>query len=151
MTASAQILPRRKRGFQPKGRQADPEAVAEVAGLIGEERGRDLLIEHLHTLQDHYGALTPKHLAALAEVMRLALVEVYEVATFYAHFDVLEDDAPIPPVTVRVCDSIACNLAGAESLRYSRAARPLYGALRSGASCGGRAQSSGLGRSRADA
>ena len=116
MTATAQILPRRKRGFQPKGRQADPEAVAEVAGLIGEERGRDLLIEHLHTLQDHYGALTPKHLAALAETMRLALVEVYEVATFYAHFDVLEDDQPIPPVTVRVCDSIACNLAGAEQL-----------------------------------
>ncbi|HTZ34369.1 MAG TPA: NAD(P)H-dependent oxidoreductase subunit E [Stellaceae bacterium] len=109
----------RRRGRDvPKGRQVDPAALAEVAALLGDrERRRDLLIEHLHLIQDHYGCLHARHLAALAEEMRLALVEVYEVATFYAHFDVvMDDEAPPPPITVRVCDSLSCALFGADKL-----------------------------------
>src|SRR5262249_50780699 len=100
------------------GRQVDPAALAEVRALLGDrERRRDLLIEHLHLLQDHFGCLHARHLAALAEEMRLALVEVYEVASFYAHFDiVMEAEAPPPPLTVRVCDSLSCELAGAAKL-----------------------------------
>ncbi len=102
----------------PKGRQVDPQALADVRALLGErERRRDLLIEHLHLIQDRYGHLSAAHLAALAHEMRLALAEVYEVATFYAHFDVVkEGDAPPPAVTVRVCDSLSCAMAGAERL-----------------------------------
>ena len=109
----------RRRGRDaPKGRQVDPQALAEVQALLGErERRRDLLIEHLHLLQDHYGCLHARHLAALADEMRLALVEVYEVASFYAHFDiVMDDEAPPPELTVRVCDSLTCALFGAEAL-----------------------------------
>jgi formate dehydrogenase beta subunit len=102
----------------PKGRQVEPTALAEVQALLGERpRQRDLLIEHLHLLQDEYGCLHARHLAALAHEMKLALVEVYEVATFYAHFDVvMEDESPPPPMTVRVCDSLTCALRGAQSL-----------------------------------
>ena len=102
----------------PKGRQVDPAALNEVQALLGDsERRRDLLIEHLHLLQDHYGCLHARHLVALGEEMRLALAEVYEVASFYAHFDiVMDDEAPPPPVTVRVCDSLSCALFGAEAL-----------------------------------
>jgi NADH:ubiquinone oxidoreductase subunit F (NADH-binding)/NADH:ubiquinone oxidoreductase subunit E len=109
---------RRRGPDHPKGRQVDPVALAEVQRLLGDrERRRDLLIEHLHLLQDHFGCLYARHLAALAEEMRLALVEVYEVASFYAHFDiVMDDEAPPPPLTVRVCDSLSCELAGAASL-----------------------------------
>ena len=109
----------RRRGRRtPKGRQVDPEALAEIRSLLGErERRRDLLIEHLHLIQDRYGHLSAAHLAALALEMKLALTEVYEVATFYAHFDVVkEGEAVPPPVTVRVCDSLSCALAGAERL-----------------------------------
>jgi NADH:ubiquinone oxidoreductase subunit F (NADH-binding)/NADH:ubiquinone oxidoreductase subunit E len=109
----------RRRGLDhPKGRQVDPAALGEVQALLGKrERRRDLLIEHLHLLQDHFGCLYARHLAALAEEMRLALVEVYEVASFYAHFDiVMDDEAPPPPLTVRVCDSLSCELAGAVPL-----------------------------------
>jgi formate dehydrogenase beta subunit len=109
----------RRRGLDhPKGRQVDPVALAEVQALLGSrERRRDLLIEHLHLLQDHFGCLHARHLAALAEEMRLALVEVYEVASFYAHFDiVMEGEKPPPAVTVRVCDSLSCELAGAHRL-----------------------------------
>jgi formate dehydrogenase beta subunit len=109
----------RRRGRDaPKGRQVEPQALAEVQALLGDrERRRDLLIEFLHLLQDHYGCLHARHLAALAEEMRLALVEVYEVATFYAHFDVvMEDDEPPPDITVRVCDSLSCSLFGSETL-----------------------------------
>jgi formate dehydrogenase len=93
-------------------------ALAEVQALLGQrERRRDLLIEHLHLLQDHFGCLHARHLAALAEEMRLALVEVYEVASFYAHFDIVMDgETPPPPITVRVCDSLSCELAGAAAL-----------------------------------
>jgi formate dehydrogenase beta subunit len=108
----------RRRGLDhPKGRQVDPAALAEIRALLGErERRRDLLIEHLHLLQDHFGCLHARHLVALAEEMRLALVEVYEVASFYAHFDIVMEDETPPPLTVRVCDSLSCELAGAAPL-----------------------------------
>jgi formate dehydrogenase len=102
----------------PKGRQLDPAAAVEVAALLGDRPRRpDLLIEHLHLLQDHIGHLGAAHLKALAETMRLAEAEVYEVATFYAHFDVVaEDEVAPPPLTIRVCDSLTCCLMGAERL-----------------------------------
>jgi formate dehydrogenase beta subunit len=102
----------------PKGRSVDPKAREEVRLLLGDApRRRDLLIEHLHRLNDRFGHLPAAHLAALAEEMRLALTEVYEVATFYHHFEVVkEGEAPPPALTVRVCDSIACELAGAQEL-----------------------------------
>jgi formate dehydrogenase beta subunit len=102
----------------PKGRQLDMQAVAEVSALLGDRpRRRDLLIEHLHLIQDKYGHLSAPHLAALAAEMKLAQTEVYEVATFYAHFDVVkEGETPPPAVTVRVCDSLSCAMAGAEDL-----------------------------------
>src|SRR5437899_1033066 len=101
-----------------KGRQVEPQALAQVRALLGDrERRRDLLIEHLHLIQDRYGYLSAAHLAALAQEMKLALTEVYEVATFYAHFDVVkEDETPPPALTVRVCDSLSCAMAGAEHL-----------------------------------
>jgi len=109
---------RRRPGRTPKGRQVDPRALAEVNTLLGTRpRRRDLLIEHLHLIQDHYGHLAAAHLAALAQEMKLALTEVYEVATFYSHFDIVkEGQTPPPAVTVRVCDSLSCAMAGAEHL-----------------------------------
>src|SRR5579863_3629212 len=109
---------RRRGANQPKGRQVEPAALAEVQALLGpRERRRDLLIEHLHLLQDHFGCLHARHLVALAEEMRLALTEVYEVASFYAHFDIVMDDEAAPPaITVRVCDSLSCALNGADRL-----------------------------------
>jgi formate dehydrogenase len=109
---------RRRPPKTPKGRQVDPKALDEVRALLGErERRRDLLIEHLHLIQDRYGHLSAAHLAALALEMKLALTEVYEVATFYAHFDVVKEGAAAPPaLTVRVCDSLSCAMAGAERL-----------------------------------
>ena len=102
----------------PKGRQVEPEALAEVQALLGDRpRHRDLLIEHLHLLQDKYHCLYARHLAALAQEMKLALTEVYEVASFYAHFDiVLDGETAPPPLTVRVCDSLTCELMGAQKL-----------------------------------
>jgi formate dehydrogenase beta subunit len=102
----------------PKGRQVDARALEEVVSLLGDRpRRRDLLIEHLHLIQDRFGCLSAAHLVALAAEMRMAMAEVYEVATFYHHFDVVkEGDAPPPAVTVRVCDSIACALAGSDEL-----------------------------------
>jgi formate dehydrogenase len=109
---------RRRPARTPKGRQVDPQAAADIeALLIDRPRRRDLLIEHLHLIQDHYGHISSAHLAALAAELKLAQTEVYEVATFYAHFDVVkEGETPPPPVTVRVCDSLSCALAGAEHL-----------------------------------
>jgi NADH:ubiquinone oxidoreductase subunit F (NADH-binding) len=116
----------RRRGLDhPKGRQVEPVALDEVRFLLGgRDRRRDLLIEHLHLLQDHFGCLHARHLVALAEEMRLALAEVYEVASFYAHFDIVMDDetAP-PPITVRVCDSLSCALAGGDTLLEALRAR----------------------------
>jgi formate dehydrogenase beta subunit len=102
----------------PKGRQVDLDAINDVRALLADRpRRRDLLIEHLHLIQDRYGHLSAAHLAALADEMKLALAEVYEVATFYAHFDVVkEEEAAPPPVTVRVCESLSCAMAGAEKL-----------------------------------
>jgi NADH:ubiquinone oxidoreductase subunit F (NADH-binding)/NADH:ubiquinone oxidoreductase subunit E len=109
---------RRKGRTVPKGRQVQPGALDEIRALLGNvERRRDLLIEFLHLIQDRYGHLSARHLAALAEELRLAQAEVYEVATFYAHFDVVrEGETPPPALTVRVCDSLSCALAGAEGL-----------------------------------
>jgi formate dehydrogenase len=108
---------RKTRDFQ-RGRQPDARSVDEVRALLGDRsRAPDLLIEHLHLLQDRYGCLHARHLVALANEMRLALVEVYEVASFYAHFDIVMDDEPAPPpLTVRVCDSLTCALMGADAL-----------------------------------
>jgi formate dehydrogenase beta subunit len=102
----------------PKGRAVDPQALQEVQALLGDApRRADLLIEHLHKIQDRYGHLSAAHLAGLAKEMKLALAEVYEVATFYHHFDVVKESQAAPPaLTVRVCDSIACELAGAKDL-----------------------------------
>jgi formate dehydrogenase len=108
---------RRKSGRTPKGRQIDPAALADVQALLTDRpRRRDLLIEHLHLIQDHYGHISAPHLAALAFEMKMAQAEVYEVATFYAHFDVVKDGPVPPPVTIRVCDSLSCAIAGAEKL-----------------------------------
>jgi formate dehydrogenase len=109
---------RARKRAAPKGRRVDPAARAEVAALLGESpRRRDLLIEYLHLIQDRHGCLSAAHLAALAAEMRMAMAEVYEVATFYHHFDVVkEGETPPPAITVRVCDSIACAIAGAGTL-----------------------------------
>jgi len=102
----------------PKGRAVDPKAREEVRSLLGDAaRRRDLLIEHLHKIQDRFGCLSAAHLVGLAAEMKMAMAEVYEVATFYHHFDVVkEGDAAPPAITVRVCDSIACDLAGSHEL-----------------------------------
>ena len=102
----------------PKGRQVGERALAEVRALLGDApRRRDLLIEHLHRIQDAYHQISAAHLAALADEMRLAFAEVFEVATFYAHFDVVrEADPAVPPITIRVCDGLPCMMAGAEAL-----------------------------------
>ena len=105
----------------PKGRQASDSAIAEVQALLGSRpRERQLLIEFLHLIQDYFGHLSIAHMAALAEELRLSQTEVYEVATFYAHFDVVhEDETPPPALTIRVCDSLACELAGADALHMA--------------------------------
>jgi formate dehydrogenase len=102
-----------------KGRPLEDGAWAEVQALLGEgPRRRDLLIEYLHLIQDKFGHLSSAHLRALAEEMRLSQAEVYEVASFYAHFDVVrEGETPPPALTIRVCDSLSCELAGAQALK----------------------------------
>jgi len=116
IVAQAEIRQRKREA--PKGRQVDPAALDEVRQLLGREsRQRDLLIEHLHKLQDRFGHLSARHLAALAQEMALAQTEVYEVATFYHHFDVVkEGDTPPQALTVRVCDGLSCEMAGAQDL-----------------------------------
>ena len=101
-----------------KGRQLDRNALDQVQKLLDDKpRRRDLLIEHLHLIQDAYGCLSDSHLHALAEEMQISMAEVFEVATFYAHFDVVrEGEAPPPKLTIRVCESLSCELAGANSL-----------------------------------
>jgi formate dehydrogenase len=118
----------------PKGRSVDRKAREEVATLLGDSpRRRDLLIEYLHRIQDHFGCISAPHIVALASEMKLAMTEVYEVATFYHHFDVVKDgENPPPAITVRVCDSIACEIAGSNALlstlaaRFGRDVRVLY-------------------------
>jgi NADH:ubiquinone oxidoreductase subunit F (NADH-binding)/NADH:ubiquinone oxidoreductase subunit E len=101
-----------------KGRQVDPKALSEVQALLGDEsRQEDLLIEHLHKIQDKYHYISAEHLVALAREMKLSKAEVYEVATFYHHFDVIkEEDSAPPALTVRVCESLTCEMKGAHSL-----------------------------------
>ena len=135
-----------------KGRQVETDAATQVQALLKDRpQSRDLLIEHLHLIQDKYGHISAAHLCALADDMRLSQAEVYEVATFYAHFDVIkEDETPLPSLTIRVCDSLSCELAGAQTLltcvkkragwqRRAGSARPLYGAVRYRADLGNRA------------
>ena len=102
-----------------KGRQLQDDAWAEVRTLLGEApRRADLLIEYLHKIQDTFGCLAAAHLRALAEELRMSMAEIYEVATFYAHFDVVkEGETPPPALTIRVCDSLSCELAGAQQLK----------------------------------
>ncbi|MFQ5937395.1 MAG: NAD(P)H-dependent oxidoreductase subunit E, partial [Acidiferrobacterales bacterium] len=108
---------RRHSPIHPKGRQVDDKALEEIQTLLGERpRRRDLLIEHLHLIQDRHGCVSAPHLVALAAEMRLPLAEVYEVATFYAHFDIVEDGHTQPSLTVRVCDSLTCEMMGAQKL-----------------------------------
>jgi formate dehydrogenase beta subunit len=109
---------RRRAKATPKGRQVDPTAAHEIELLLGERpRRRDLLIEYLHLIQDKYHQISAAHLAALADEMKLSFAEVFETATFYAHFDVVKEGEPdIAPLTIRVCDSLTCAMLGAEKL-----------------------------------
>ena len=109
---------RKRAKSTPKGRQVDPAAAHEIELLLGDRpRRRDLLIEHLHLIQDRYRQISAAHLAALADEMKLSFAEVFETATFYAHFDVVKEGEPdIAPLTIRVCDSLTCAMLGAEKL-----------------------------------
>jgi len=111
---------RKKRRREGRGRPVDPVALEEVRALLGDApRRRDLLIEHLHKIQDRYHAISAAHLNALAEEMRLSPPEVFEVATFYHHFDVVKEGETAPPaITVRVCESLSCEMAGARNLLH---------------------------------
>ena len=116
--ATPSPVPRRKGQPTLKGRQVDAASVAEVESLLGDApRARDLLIEHLHAIQDRFGHIAERHLAALAAEMKIPMAEAYEVATFYARFDVIADGEPAPaPITVRVCESLSCAMAGSEAI-----------------------------------
>ena len=106
-----------RRKSKLKGRQADDISLAEVRLLIGEApHRRDLLIEYLHLLNDEYRALHDRHLVALAKEMNIPMAEVYEVATFYHHFEVVRGNDPVADITIRVCDGLSCELAGAQNL-----------------------------------
>jgi formate dehydrogenase len=109
---------RQRKREAPKGRRVDPAALAQVQALLGNEsRNADMLIEHLHKIQDAFNCLSAEHLAALAAEMKLAQTEVYEVATFYHHFDVVKEGGEAPAaLTVRVCDGLSCEMAGAKDL-----------------------------------
>jgi NADH:ubiquinone oxidoreductase subunit F (NADH-binding)/NADH:ubiquinone oxidoreductase subunit E len=108
----------KRRSGKPKGRVVDPDILQEIQRLLGDEsRAPDMLIEHLHKIQDRFGHISSKFIAALAAEMKMSQTEVYEVATFYHHFDVVkEGDTPPPPLTVRVCESVSCDMAGAHGL-----------------------------------
>ncbi|WP_169542909.1 NAD(P)H-dependent oxidoreductase subunit E [Sneathiella aquimaris] len=118
LSSKAPGLGKRKAKHYAKGRQPKSDAVADVKALLSNQpSGRDQLIEHLHLLQDHFGALTHDHLVALAQEMKLGLAEVYEVATFYHNFNVVGNLTDIPEMTIKVCDSLTCELAGSKALR----------------------------------
>jgi formate dehydrogenase len=127
-SVSSEPRKRKARGFA-RGRQVDKGALGEVQALLaGETIVRDRLIEYLHLIQDWYGHLSAPHMAALAELLRVPMAEVYEVASFYAHFDIVKEGQTAPPaVTIRVCNSLSCEMAGASAL---------YEALRAGADPG---------------
>src|SRR6201996_5452791 len=109
---------RKRAKSTPKGRQVDLTAAHEIEASLGDRpRKRDLLIEYLHLIQDKYHQISAAHLAALADEMRLSFAEVFETATFYAHFDIVKEGEPsIPPLTIRVCDSLTCAMLGGEKL-----------------------------------
>src|SRR5215469_12359018 len=109
---------KRRAKATPKGRQVDPTAAHEIEALLGDRpRRRDLLIEHLHLIQDKYHQISAAHLAALADEMKLSFAEVFETATFYAHFDIVKEGEPgIAPLTIRVCDSLTCAMLGGDKL-----------------------------------
>ena len=109
---------RGKGKYKPKGRMVDQTALADIKSLLGDTPPRrDMLIEALHLVQDHYKCLSARHLAALADLMRLPMAEIWEVASFYDHFDLVREgeDAPAP-CSVRVCTSLSCMMAGGETL-----------------------------------
>ena len=114
--------PQRGGRFKPKGRQLDPQRLAAVGAMLapyldGQAPARDRLIEYLHILQDEAGYLGAADLAALAALMRLPMAEVWEVASFYDHFELVrEAETPPPPRTIRVCTSLSCALAGSEEI-----------------------------------
>jgi formate dehydrogenase len=120
LATADEMRARLRRHSQPKGRQVDATSTAEVRALIGarppEGHRRDLLIEYLHRLNDAWRCLHERHLVALAREMNLPLAEVFEVASFYHHFEVVRGGAEAPALTVRVCDSLSCQLAGAQAL-----------------------------------
>jgi len=109
---------KKKKRWKPKGRQLEKNIFAEIQSLfVGKKIARDELIEYLHLIQDKYGILYDKHLVALAEITNLPLVEIYEVATFYAHFNVVKNQDEIVPVNfIRVCESLTCDLFGAKNI-----------------------------------
>ena len=137
---------RRRAKATPKGRQVDPVTAGEVARLLGDRpRRRDLLIEHLHLLQDTCHQISAAHLAALAEEMNLSFAEAFETATFYAHFDVVKEGEPaIPPLTIRVCDSLTCAMMGAERLLHALKAEAGPGVRVVRAPCVGRCDTAPL-------
>ncbi|MGA9298642.1 MAG: NADH-ubiquinone oxidoreductase-F iron-sulfur binding region domain-containing protein [Bradyrhizobium sp.] len=109
---------RKRAKSTPKGRQVDPGALDEIEALLGNRpKQRDMLIEYLHLIQDKYHQISAAHLAALADEMKLSFAEVFETATFYAHFDIVKEGEPsLPPLTIRVCDSLTCAMLGGEKL-----------------------------------
>jgi formate dehydrogenase len=133
---------KRRARAHPKGRPVDPRALAEVRMLLGEApRRRDLLIEFLHRIQDRYGHISGGHIVALAEEMKLARTEVYEVATFYHHFDVVADgEAAPPPLTIRVCETLSCQMAGGDALLEALQRSNASGIRVVGAPCIGRCE-----------
>ena len=135
-------LGRRRARPAPKGRQVDARALTQVQALLGADpRRRDLLVEFLHRIQDAHGSISAAHVVALAQEMRLALTEVYEVATFYHHFDVVkEGDAAPPKITVRVCETLSCQMAGADKLREEIGGLEARGVRVIGAPCIGRCE-----------
>jgi len=122
---------RRRAAALPKGREVQPKAKHEIEALLADRpRVREYLIEYLHLIQDTYKQISAAHLAALADEMRLAYAEVYETATFYAHFDVVKDgDAPLAPLVIRVCDTVTCAMFGAEKLYAELCAHEAAGNL----------------------
>jgi len=117
-SATSQGASRERKRQGPKGRRVDASALDEIKELLGDaSRQSDLLIEHLHKIQDAYGHLSSAHLAALAQEMKLAQAAVYEVASFYHHFDIVKEAQPAPAnTTLRVCDGLSCEMAGAQDL-----------------------------------
>ena len=111
-------LKKKKKRWTPKGRQSDSLSIQEIKETIGEKNySRFLLIEYLHLIQDKYGLLKDRHLVALAEIINIPLAEVYEVSTFYAHFDVVKDlNIEVPEVTIRVCESLTCEMFGSKKI-----------------------------------